>query len=75
MFIYKLVKEDLSSLGHMGSSSTIVGTDYFDSLNKAKAHAVKDNKASISWEKSGVKRWDSGDLRSHMYVIHRIQVR
>ena len=75
MTIYKLVSENLTSLG--GPMGTENVTDnfvrFFDSIDKAKSAAVKDFGDDIKWKRKG-KNVSSGDLLHVMYDISPIKV-
>jgi len=69
MNIYELSVEDLTSLGHMGSSSTLVETRLYDSLEKAQAYAEADYGKEIKWSNYTKNSWTSGDLMFVEYII------
>ncbi|MCK5644999.1 MAG: hypothetical protein KAJ19_29635 [Gammaproteobacteria bacterium] len=68
--IYELVIEDLTTLGHMGSSSTVIGRKLFSDQLKAKAYAEKNYGEKIKWTGYNGDNWTSGDLSYVMYSIH-----
>lgn len=71
--MYKLISENLTSLGHQGSSSTVNWTRYFDGFAKAKRAAEKDYGSKIEWEHLD-NYTTSGDLNYVMYDIRSIKV-
>lgn len=74
MKVYELEIEDLSTLGAMGSSSTVVYTKLFSTLKKAKKHAQKQRNKKITWKKYKKNHWTSGDLTYVAYNIRRVEV-
>ena len=79
MQVYELIIEDMTTLGHIGSSPTVVSRKLYSSLGTAQAHARSDYKsrendlgAEIQWTKVSATRWTSGDL---MYIMYSIKAK
>jgi len=72
--IYKLTKLDMSSVGHMGSSPTLVWEKMFSQLGYAKGSASQDWGTPVIWEFTKPAYWTSGDLLTTMYEIKKIAV-
>lgn len=68
--IYELVVEDLTTLGHMGSSSTVKQRKLFKDPQKAKAYAEELYGEAIKWTGYHGDSWTSGDLRYVMYNVY-----
>ena len=68
--IYELVVEDLTTLGHMGASSTTKERKLFKDHRKAKEYAVELYGEEIKWTSYHGDSWTSGDLRYVMYNIY-----
>lgn len=72
MIIYELIIEDLTTLGRMGSSSTVKERKMFLKPNVAREYAEADYEKDINWTALGKGSWTSGDLS---YVMYTIQAR
>lgn len=72
MIIYELIIEDLTTLGRMGSSSTVKERKLFLNPNDARAYAEENYEKDIKWTALGKGSWTSGDLS---YVMYTIQAR
>ncbi len=72
MMLYELVIEDMTTVGRMGSSSTVRERKMFLDPNDAREYAEKDYEAKIKWTPVSKGTWTSGDL---MWVIYYIRVR
>ena len=75
MKVFRLIKEDLSSVGlAMGYQETsVIWEKFFAKRKDALKYAEADHGDSINWVKHG-KRTYSGDLRSHDYIVIRESV-
>lgn len=73
--MFCLESEDLTGLGGpMGTEQTSTNFRlYFKTLEDAKAHAEKNYKATIKWNKKDGE-WSSGDLSYVMYHITKIKL-
>ncbi len=69
MKVYELLIEDLTTLGHMGSSSTVKERRMFIEPNQCKIYAEINYGKDIKWTKLSSGSWTSGDLRHVMYSI------
>ena len=74
MILYELVIEDMTTVGRMGSSSTVRERKMFLDPNDAREYAEKDYEASIKWTPVKKGTWCSGDLMWVMYYIRSIIV-
>lgn len=74
MKLYELLIEDLTTLGHMGSSSTLKERKMFLDANDARAYAEADYEKDIKWTALGKGSWTSGDLSYVMYTIQSREV-
>ncbi len=72
MILYELVIEDMTTVGRMGSSSTVRERKMFLDPNDAREYAEADYEDSIKWHATAKGSWCSGDL---MWVMYNIQVR
>ena len=69
MILYELTIEDMTTLGHMGSSPTVKERKMFLEPNDACAYAEADYEKDIKWTTTGRGNWTSGDLSYVMYTI------
>ena len=67
--VFELVIEDLTTLGHMGSSSRIKETKLFATAKNAQAYAEADYGKKIKWSGYRYNNWTSGDLSFVMYTV------
>jgi hypothetical protein len=76
MTIFYLTSENLTNLGGpMGSEYTYSNwSKPFETLEKAKAYAVKDYKGEIKWTENSYGELSSGDLNWVMYHIKETEV-
>ena len=74
MTLYELTIEDMTTLGHMGSSPTVKERKMFLDPNDARAYAEADYEKDIKWTALRKGSWTSGDLRYVMYSIHAREV-
>jgi len=74
MTVYQLLIENMTTLGHMGSSPTTISRNLYSSLGTAQAHAKLNYQKDIIWTKLGAMSWSSGDLIHVMYTIRAIEV-
>ena len=74
MMVYRLLVEDMSTLGAMGSSPTTKSRNLYTTPEKAKAAAVEDYGSEIKWTRMRKDSWTSGDLRYVMYSVSGIEV-
>ena len=72
MKLYELIIEDMTTVGRMGSSSTVRERKMFLDPNDARTYAETDYENSIKWHASAKGCWSSGDL---MWVMYRIEQR
>ena len=72
MKLYELIIEDMTTVGRMGSSSTVKERKMFLDPNVAREYAEADYNESIKWHATGKGSWSSGDL---MWVMYNIQLR
>ena len=74
MNIYELVKEDMTTLGHMGSNPRTEYRKYFSTSKTAQDYAQADyGDTKITWKGNGI-CVSSGDLRYVMYDIFTKEV-
>ena len=69
MKLYELTIEDMTTLGHMGSSPTVKERKMFLDPNDARAYAEADYEKDIKWTALRKGAWTSGDLSYVMYSI------
>lgn len=74
MILYELVIEDMTTVGRMGSSSTVRERKMFLDPNDARKYAEKDYEQPIKWTAVRKGTWSSGDLMWVMYYIRRTKV-
>ena len=74
MKLYELTIEDMTTLGHMGSSPTVKERKMFLDPNDARAYAEADYEKDIKWTALRKGAWTSGDLSYVMYSIHAKEV-
>jgi hypothetical protein len=74
MILYELVIEDMTTVGRMGSSSTVRERKMFLDPNAAREYAEKDYENSIKWTAIRKGTWTSGDLMWVMYYIRSMTV-
>ena len=72
MKLYELIIEDMTTVGRMGSSSTVRERKMFLDPNDAREYAEADYEQSIKWHATAKGSWSSGDL---MWVMYNIRVR
>ena len=68
--VYEMVREDMTTLGAMGTSPTVDMRKLFTSMESAKAFAEEDYGDKIQWTLVGDTYASSGDLRYVMYCIY-----
>ncbi len=76
MTVYELSKEDMTTLGHMGTSPTTEWEKLYSTLEAAEIAGLADYKkyGKFRWTKMRDGRWSSGDLLHVMYDIRKIEV-
>jgi hypothetical protein len=85
MPVYRLVSEDVTNVGGpMGDNDSSENwTEYFESIDGAKAFAEKDyaktergrKEGPIKWREDGTRGWTSGDLSFVMYDITEVKIK
>ena len=74
MMVYRLLVEDMTTLGAMGSSPTTISRDLYSTSEKARAAAAEHYDNEIAWTRIRTNYWSSGDLRYVMYSVTGIEV-
>ncbi len=74
MILYELTIEDMTTLGHMGSSPTVKERKMFLDPNKAREYAEADYEKAIKWTALKKGAWSSGDLSYVMYTIRQREI-
>jgi len=69
MILYELTIEDMTTLGHMGSSPTVKERKMFLYPEGARTYAEADYEKDIKWTALRPGAWTSGDLMHVMYSI------
>ena len=72
-YVYKVLSEDLRTLGHMGSSPGFNWEKLAKDLKTAKKLAEDDYGEKIKWSKED-NYYSSGDLRFVMYTVWKEKV-
>lgn len=68
--VFEMVREDMTTLGAMGTSPTVDMRKLFGTLKDAQAFAEEDYGNKIHWTQVSPTYASSGDLRYVMYCIY-----
>ena len=68
--VYEMVREDMTTLGAMGTSPTVDMRKLFSTMESAQEFAEEDYGNKIHWTQVNSTYASSGDLRYVMYCIY-----